>query len=58
MAIQPVEYILMNNIGFLEGNAIKYISRYKKKNGIEDLKKAKHCIEMLIDYLEKEVSNN
>jgi len=49
MAIQPIEYTLGNNLGFCEGNVIKYISRWKFKNGVEDLQKAKHYIEMLID---------
>lgn len=48
MKIQPIEYILANDLGFLEGNIVKYVSRYKLKNGVEDLKKAKHCLEMLI----------
>lgn len=47
--IQPVEFIHRNNIGFMEGNAIKYLCRYKSKGGIEDLRKAKHYIEMLIE---------
>ncbi len=47
-SIQPWDYIVANNIGFLEGNAIKYISRWREKNGIEDLKKAIHYIEKLI----------
>lgn len=47
--IQPVEYIMANNIGFCEGSAIKYLTRWKDKGGIEDLKKAKHFIEILID---------
>lgn len=47
--IQPVEYIIANGIGFCEGNAIKYLTRWKDKGGIEDLKKAKHYIEMLIE---------
>ena len=50
MAIQPYEYILGNNIGFMEGAAIKYLSRWRSKNGIEDLEKAKHCIDLLIDW--------
>jgi hypothetical protein len=55
MAIQPVEFIIANDLGFCEGNAIKYICRYKSKGGIEDLKKAKHYIDMLI---EQEGKNN
>lgn len=49
MAIQPVEFIHANKIGYFEGNVIKYVSRWRDKNGIEDLKKAKHYIELLID---------
>lgn len=49
MAIQPVEYIQKNNLGFLEGCVVKYVSRWKAKNGVEDLKKARHCLDMLIE---------
>jgi hypothetical protein len=51
--IQPVDFIHKNNIPFIEGNIIKYVLRHKSKNGIEDLKKAKHYIDLLIesDYL-------
>ena len=48
MEIQPITYITENNLSFLEGSVIKYVSRWKFKNGIEDLKKAKHCLELLI----------
>lgn len=47
--IQPWEVIEANNLDFWEGNAIKYIMRYKNKNGVEDLKKAKHYIDYLIE---------
>lgn len=47
--IQPIEYIIANNLGFCEGNVVKYISRYKQKGGLQDLLKAKHYIEMLIE---------
>ncbi len=47
--IQPIEFIHRNNIPFIEGNIIKYILRHKQKNGIEDLKKAKHYIDLLIE---------
>lgn len=50
--IQPVQYIHANNLGFCEGNVVKYVSRRKEKNGIADLEKAKHYIELLIE-LEK-----
>lgn len=55
MPITPVEFILKNNIPFCEGNVIKYVCRHKKKNGIEDLWKARHYIDILITaYLEEE----
>ena len=41
MKIQPIEYTLANGLGFCEGNVLKYISRWKSKNGVEDLKKAR-----------------
>ena len=47
--IQPVEFIHKNNIPFIDGNIIKYILRHKSKNGIEDLKKAKHYLDLLIE---------
>lgn len=47
--IQPIEYILANNIPFCEGNVIKYVTKWKSKGGIEDLNKAKHYIELLIE---------
>ena len=50
--IQPLEFCVKNNIPFLEGNVIKYICRWRNKNGVQDLEKAKHYIEMLIE-LEK-----
>lgn len=48
LAIQPVEYIMKNNLNFCQGSIIKYVTRYKDKNGIEDLQKAKHFIDLLI----------
>ena len=53
MTIEPIVYITKNNIPYREGNVIKYISRYKNKNGLEDLKKAQHYVQMLIDDYEK-----
>ena len=49
LPIQPVEYIHDNALGYFEGNVVKYISRWRKKNGIADLEKAKHYIELLIE---------
>lgn len=48
LTIQPVEFIHANKIGYLEGNVIKYVVRHRKKNGVEDLLKAKHYIDLLI----------
>jgi hypothetical protein len=44
--IQPVEFIVKNNIAFLEANVIKYVCRHRNKNGIEDLNKAIHYLEL------------
>ena len=49
MAIQPVEFIHHNKLGFCAGNVIKYVCRYQQKNGVEDLKKARHYIDLLIE---------
>jgi len=49
MPIQPIEYIMKNGLGFCEGNVVKYVSRHRQKNGVEDLKKAIHYLEMLIE---------
>lgn len=46
--IQPVEFIVKNELGFLEGCVIKRICRYNRQGGVEDLKKIKHEIDLLI----------
>lgn len=48
-AIQPWDFILSQKMDFLEGNIIKYVTRYKSKNGVEDLQKAKVYLEKLIE---------
>jgi len=53
-AIQPIEFIHLNKIGFIEGCIIKYVTRWQDKNGIEDLEKAKHLIDLLIELERKE----
>lgn len=55
MPIQPVEFIHANSIPFMEGCAIKYLCRWRRKNGIEDLKKARHFIDLLIELETKSV---
>lgn len=47
--IQPWDFIVANNMGFLDGNVVKYIARFRNKGGIEDLKKARHYLEKLIE---------
>lgn len=47
MKIQPITFIVENDISYREGNAIKYICRHKNKNGVEDIKKAIHYLEMI-----------
>jgi hypothetical protein len=47
--IQPWDFIIANNLGYLEGNIIKYVTRHKEKGGIEDLKKAQHYLQKLIE---------
>lgn len=54
-AIQPVQYIHANDIGFFEGNVIKYVTRWKDKGGLEDLRKAKHYIELLLELEDRAV---
>ena len=51
--IQVTDFIIEYEMGFLEGNIVKYISRYKSKNGIEDLEKAKWYLDKLIKQKEK-----
>ncbi len=48
-AIQPLDYILANNIPWCEANVIKYVTRWRSKNGVEDLKKARHYLDLLIE---------
>lgn len=49
MAIQPVQYIHANGLGYCEANIVKYVSRWRDKNGLEDLLKARHYIDLLIE---------
>ena len=56
-AIQPVVYIHANNLGFCEGNVVKYITRHKEKNGAEDIRKVIHYCELLLELEYKNESN-
>lgn len=56
-AIQPVEFISANGLNFLEGCVVKRITRWRDKNGIEDLQKIKHEVDLLIE-MEKRYGRN
>jgi hypothetical protein len=56
MAIQPIEYVMANGIPFAEGNVIKYVSRWRKKGGVQDLKKARHMLDVLIAFEEQKAA--
>lgn len=49
LSIQPVEYAHKNGMGFIEGSVVKYITRWRSENNYEDLRKAKHFIDMLLE---------
>ena len=48
-AIQVWDFIAANNLDYFQGNVVKYVSRYKDKGGLEDLKKARHYIDKIIE---------
>lgn len=50
MAIQPMEYSMANKLDACQHTAIKYVTRFRQKGGIQDLEKAKHVIDMLIEF--------
>lgn len=50
LAIQPMRYSMKNGLDPLQHTIIKYVTRFRDKAGIEDLEKAKHCIDMLIEF--------
>lgn len=49
-AIQPAEFCHINKIPYLEASAIKYLCRWRDKGGFEDLEKAKHFIDLIMEY--------
>lgn len=53
MPIQPMEYSMANKLDACQHTAIKYITRFREKGGIQDLEKAKHVIDMLIEFEQK-----
>lgn len=52
LPIQPIEYILANQLGWCEGNIVKYITRWKTKGGVADIQKVIHYAEMLLEQQE------
>lgn len=56
LAIQPVEYIHANDIPYIEGNIIKYVTRWRSKGGVADLHKAKHYIDLLIELEQRQTT--
>lgn len=57
-SIQPWDYIAANNLGYFEGNIVKYVSRWKDKGGVDDLKKARHYLDKLIELNTPETTND
>ena len=49
LEIQPIDFIVKNNIPFREANVIKYITRHREKNGKQDIEKAIHYLEMILE---------
>ena len=56
--IEVTDFIIDQSMSFLEGNVVKYITRYKEKSGIEDLRKARWYLEKLIEEQVKHSENN
>jgi hypothetical protein len=54
--IQPWDYIVANGLGFLEGNIVKYLTRWQDRAGIEDLEKAKHYLDKLIEVAKEQAA--
>lgn len=53
LMIQPMEYSMSNGLGPAEHTVVKYVSRWKDKGGVQDLKKARHTLDLLIEYTER-----
>lgn len=55
--IQPIEYIHANGLDFFQGNIVKYITRFREKGKLEDIRKIKHYCDLLIELEEKNITN-
>jgi|TARA_B110000908_G_scaffold172757_1_gene242791 hypothetical protein len=49
MPIQPIEFIVENDLSYREANVVKYVCRHKNKNGKQDIEKAIHYLEMILE---------
>ena len=49
MPIQPIEYIMANDLSYCEGNVVKYITRHRAKGGAEDVRKVIHYCQLLLE---------
>lgn len=49
LKIQPITFIYVNGLDFLQGNVVKYVTRFRAKNGKQDLLKARHYLDLLIE---------
>ena len=58
LAIQPMQYSLLNGLDAAQHTVIKYVTRFRDKGGIKDLEKAKHCIDMLIEFEMSKLDKN
>lgn len=58
LGIQPVEYIQANSLNFFEGNVVKYVTRHRSKNKAQDIKKAIHYLQLILQYEYSEVSES
>ena len=54
LSIQPIDFIVKNNIPFREANVIKYVTRHREKNGKQDIEKAIHYLEMILEEYDEE----
>lgn len=52
MKSQPIDYILKNDLGYVEGRVTEYMARWRKKGGIADLHKARHLLDLAIEHYE------
>lgn len=58
LAIQPMQYSMLNDLDACQHTIIKYVTRFRDKGGISDLEKAKHCIDMLIEFEQHKAEKN